>query len=350
VGILNLWFDHHFPLALEIGEALAAQRSADEISAKHSSSAPALTPGPALKFMAQSWIVSLYTDCPKYAGLNCPSPAALANFTTAVTKGYITWHAFPFNSELELCDASMLGFGVNMTNELDDAFGVRRKTVLSQRDVPGMSRASLSTLQQNGVRAITVGVNGASTPPSVPRAFIWRDAASNVSMPSMWHPGGYGGITFEDAIIIPGLPIALMPDWRGDNAGPPPTTQDVVNDWKTIAGVFPNAEIISVTWEDWVDKLLTVADQLPVLETEIAETWIHGAPSDPHKQVWFKRWQQLRTDCLESGACDINDYAFRNFSRFAIKASEHTDGMYVDSLVLSKVLSVSPCRVLCAGM
>ena len=105
---------------------------------------------------------------------------------------------------------------------------VRRKTVLSQRDVPGMSRAGVPVLAAAGVRAITVGVNGASTPPSVPRAFVWRDPASGVSLPSMWHPGGYGGITYEDAIIIPGLNIAMLPDWRGDNAGPPPTTADVL--------------------------------------------------------------------------------------------------------------------------
>lgn len=157
VGILNLWFDHHFPLAYTVGSALETMGGAAQ-----------------LHFMAQSWIVSLYVDCPLYAGLHCPNATALANFNTSVSKGWITWHAFPFNSELELLDTSLLGYGINMTHELDDQFGVRRKTVLSQRDVPGMTRSVIPTLAANGVRAITVGVNGASTPPSVPRAFMWR--------------------------------------------------------------------------------------------------------------------------------------------------------------------------------
>lgn len=203
VNIVNLWFDTHFPNAYAIGSELAAMKNT--------------TAG--LKFMAQSWIVSLYTNCPPNSGLNCPSPAALANFTEAVTKGYIHWHAFPFNAELELLDPSLLAFGVNMTNELDDAFGVRRKTVLSQRDVPGMSRAGIPVLKAAGVRAVTVGVNGASTPPSVPRAFNWLDPVSNETILAMWHPRGYGGITFEDAIVVPGLDTALVPDWMGDNAG-----------------------------------------------------------------------------------------------------------------------------------
>lgn len=109
VGILNLWFNTHYPRGYEVGLQLQA-RGGDE----------------QLKFMTQSWIVSMYLNCPpNVPGLVCPSPAAVANFTDAVKRGFITWHAFPHNAELELGDASMLAFGYNMTHELDDAFGQR---------------------------------------------------------------------------------------------------------------------------------------------------------------------------------------------------------------------------------
>ena len=85
-----------------------------------------------------------------------------------------------------------------------DRSGQRRKTVLSQRDVPGISRAVLPVLAANGVRAVTVGVNGASTPPNVPRIYNWQDPVSGVTMLAMTHPGGYGGIALEDAVIVPG--------------------------------------------------------------------------------------------------------------------------------------------------
>ena len=41
----------------------------------------------AAQFMAQSWIVSLYVDCPPGAGLMCPDEAALAQFNDSVAKG-----------------------------------------------------------------------------------------------------------------------------------------------------------------------------------------------------------------------------------------------------------------------
>jgi hypothetical protein len=89
VGIINRWFTQHFPRCYAIGLELDAMGGA---------------PGkPQLKFMTQSWLVSLYLDCPVgVPGLQCPSPAAVANFTDAVKRGYITWHSFPHNAELEV--------------------------------------------------------------------------------------------------------------------------------------------------------------------------------------------------------------------------------------------------------
>ena len=41
----------------------------------------------------------------------------------------------------------------------------------------------------------TVGVNGGSAPPAVPKntPFIWRDEPSGKQLLAMWHPGGYSG-------------------------------------------------------------------------------------------------------------------------------------------------------------
>lgn len=58
---------------------------------------------------------------------------------------------------------------------------------MSQRDVPGMTRSVIPYLLQSGIRAISVGVNGASAPPVVPKAFVWRDPVSNTDILAMWH-------------------------------------------------------------------------------------------------------------------------------------------------------------------
>jgi hypothetical protein len=300
---VNRWFTQHFPQAYKLGGELEALG------------------GPwGLRFMAQSWLIYLYTHCPPNAGLACPNATALAQFETAVARGWITWHAWPFNSELDLVDAASLAFGVNLTHSLDAQFGLPAKGVLSQRDVPGMSRAVLPGLAAAGVRAISVGVNGASTAPDVPRAFVWQDPASGVRMPAMWHAEGYGGITYDDAVIIPGLSSAVVFDWRGDNAGPPQSVAEVQGDWAAIAAAFPNATtIVASTFDAWADEMLPHVGTLPVIEAEIGDTWLHGCPSDPQKVGWYRRGQAVVADCLAAGECSLADPVFRNFSALFLK-------------------------------
>lgn len=48
---------------------------------------------------------------------------------------------------------------------------------MSQRDVPGMTRSVIPLLLQQGVLAISEGVNSYSAPPVVPTIFNWSDAA-----------------------------------------------------------------------------------------------------------------------------------------------------------------------------
>ena len=62
---------------------------------------------------------------------------------------------------------------------------------LLQRDVPGMTRNAIPILVDEGVQAITIGVNGGSAPPGVPKnmPFIWRDKPSGKEIITAVHPG-----------------------------------------------------------------------------------------------------------------------------------------------------------------
>ena len=62
-----------------------------------------------------------------------------------------------------------------------------------QRDVPGLTRASIPVLASRGVRGVTGGVNAFSAPPGVPKntPFIWRDEESGTQLLAMWHPGKF---------------------------------------------------------------------------------------------------------------------------------------------------------------
>jgi len=102
---------------------------------------------------------------------------------------------------------------------------------------------------------------------------MWRDNSSGTALPAFWHPYFYGGITVTDAVILPGLGEAIVFDWRGDNAGPPTSVAEVVQDFATIASEFPGAQVVASTLDDFV-ALLTpeILAQLPVFDTEIGDT------------------------------------------------------------------------------
>ena len=97
---------------------------------------------------------------------------------TQVRRGDIWWHAFPHNAELATMSPTTIGLAVNLTHALDARFGLERKAVLSQRDVPGLPRPAIPVLKDAGVRALSIGANGAVVPPNVPPAFIWRDGGT----------------------------------------------------------------------------------------------------------------------------------------------------------------------------
>ena len=310
--IMTLWWYTHFPRAYALGLALDARGGPER-----------------LQFMAQSWIVSLFLDCPPgLAGVRCPTPGERANLTTAIARGYITWHAYPFNGEPELLDAPQFSAALGLTHALDDALGVPRKATMSQRDVPGLTRAVLPLLAAANVSAISLGTNCYSMPPALPRAFVWRDQASGAALPVLLHPYNYGAISYNDSVVVPGLAHALVYAWRGDNAGPPASVQEVLDNFAFVRSQFPGARVYSTTLDAFTARLRApaVAALLPVATGEIGDTWLHGIAADPHKTAMAGRAQALRSACLASGACSASDPALRNFTRLLLKNNEHTWG------------------------
>ena len=131
----------------------------------------------------------------------------------------------------------------------------------------------------------------------------------------LYHPYGYGGITLEDAVFLPGSPTALVLDWRGDNAGPPMSAAEVIADWKAIAAEFPGADIVAGTLDEFIADALTpaVRSALPVVTTEMGDTWVHGVSSDPLKTAQWRVGSAAVAACLASGACDPADATLRHF-------------------------------------
>lgn len=97
----------------------------------------------------------------------------------------------PHIPQIEMFDEDLLRTAVRITHDLDARFGLPPKQTMNQRDVPGFTRSAIPILHDEGVRAVTVGVNGVTSPPAVPhdQPFWYRDEASGTQLLSFWHPG-----------------------------------------------------------------------------------------------------------------------------------------------------------------
>ena len=159
-AVVSDYFFKHFPAAIATAEQARAKGSRP------------------YKWMTQAWLVAAYRNCnstkinrygPGFpSDVLCPSPAELAAFEAAVRRGDIGWHAFPFNAEPELFTPELFDAALNLTFEQDSWAGHAPRRTLSQRDVPGMTRAAIPLLRKRGVAAISVGENSQVAPSAVP--------------------------------------------------------------------------------------------------------------------------------------------------------------------------------------
>ena len=320
VNIVNRYFDHFFHEAILIAKTLRIFGGKER-----------------LVFTTHSYLVSLYMDCPPNMGIHCPTEEAKSKFKDAVSRGDITWHAFPFNTEPEYYRIPLLvESGFNLTHRLDEAFGRPHTVTMSQRDVPGMTTSIIPVMVRAGVKAVTVGVNSVSMPPDVPTVFQWQHNATDTRVIAMWHPGGYGGahgITLDSMVIVPGMSHAMAFAIRGDNSGPP-SIFEVIENYAALRKLFPSATVVASGYDPFVLELMQYQDQLPVVKGEIGDTWIYGTASDPWKTQQFyaiiSTWEQ---SVKLSAGLYLNDNRIHNFSRLLIKNGEHTWGKDVKTFL-----------------
>lgn len=53
-----------------------------------------------VSFCMQSYLISLFLDCPPGMNLHCPNSSAVAAVESAIRVGTINWHAFPHNAQV----------------------------------------------------------------------------------------------------------------------------------------------------------------------------------------------------------------------------------------------------------
>jgi Domain of unknown function (DUF5054) len=132
--------------------------------------------------------------------------------------------------------------------------------------------------------------------------------------------------SYGDTMVAPGTTEAIAFAHTDDNRGPS-SAQEVVESFRRLRRQFPEAEVAASTLDAFAGRLASVKSQLPVVQDEIGDTWIHGVGSDPLKVSRFRELCRLRQEWLANGGAQPETKSFSAFSRRLLMIPEHTWGL-----------------------
>ena len=146
--------------------------------------------------------------------------------------------------------------------------------------------------------------------------------------------GGDGGKSLLYRHGIAGAEdVALVFQFTGDNGGLP-DADAVVKYWASLQAKFPAATIVASSMDDFSREVIAKADmsKLPVIEGEIGDSWLYGAPADPIKVATYREAVRALEEGVASGAIDpATDGGYKRFQRRLMKGPcEHNWGWFID--------------------
>ena len=241
----------------------------------------------------------------------------------AIRAGYVRYHALPLTTHTELMSETLFRYGISIAKKLDMQFGYRTRAA-KMTDVPGHTKAIVPIMAEAGIRYLHIGVNAASRVPRTPQVFRWRFSGRELAV-------SYSGDYATPLLLPNGTALEML--HTHDNFGPP-TETDVERFYVDLQERYPNARFAAGTLDDFAEELETVWDELPVVEEEIGDTWIHGIASDPIKTSDFKRLLFLSERWIAEGALKENHPSYDAFFENLLLVAEHTWGMDVKKYLL----------------
>jgi len=242
--------------------------------------------------------------------------ARVARLEQAIARGLIRWYALPFTTHTELMSPAMFRAGLSFSQELDARFGMSTRAA-KMTDVPGHTLGMVPLLAAAGVRFLHLGVNTACPVPDVPELFRWR--APDGSEVVVMYQNTYGA-THLPAGFDEGLTFAHT----NDNIGPQSVGQ-TVETWRHLRKSLPQARLVASTLDTYADMVWERRSTLPVITTEIGDSWIHGSASDPVKMARYLALQRLYDGFDAAGISQRQ----ANFGWALTLVAEHTCGIDV---------------------
>jgi len=285
--VVRRYNEVYIPRAIAVGEAIAASGRAE-----------------GFVWTTGSWLVHQY--------LRQAGPQERLRAENAIKAGILRWHALPFTMHSECANADLYRYGLSLSRELDEAFGV--KTISAKNtDVPGHTRAIVPLLREAGVDFLHIGVNAASMPPDVPELFRWQAAGGDESVNVMYAKGDYGEFS-----VLPGTGTAVCFAHTGDNLGPQ-SAREIFKVYDGLRREYPDATIRAGSLNEVAQAVAGIAGTLPVITQEIGDSWIHGMGTDPRKMSQYRALLRL--------AEGWDEQSRRALYRRLVLIPEHTWGL-----------------------
>lgn len=223
----------------------------------------------------------------------------------AIKDGIISWHGLPFTSHTEIMNTKLFEYGLSISKKLDERFGTH--TIGSKMtDVPGHTIGMIPYMRKYGIEFMHIGVNEATPMPDVPPVFKWKCDDDEIIV---MYEKGYGqNAEFDDFAICFGH--------THDNQGAQ-SVDGIKALYEELHKKYPNASIKAATLNDVAQRMQRL-ENLPVIDKEIGDTWIHGAGTDPKKLGMYRELSRYIEENGTDGV-DLNDNL--------LLVSEHTWGM-----------------------
>lgn len=281
------------PKALEVSEKLDAENTSEKYV-----------------WTTGSWLIWKF--------LQTASPHDVKRLETAIRKGSIVWNAVPYTVESETMNRDLLETCLSLSLRLDKKYG--KKTIAAKMtDVPGHTRSIIAPMNRAGICFLHVGVNPASPIPEVPAYCRWRDTDGNELI--LAYQQDYGSEN-----LLPGGKIAVSINFTGDNHGPH-TYEKVKEIYAGLHQRYPNAALVAASFNEIADELNGMKESLPVVTSEIGDTWIYGYGSSPIRMAKFRALSALYSQWLREKKIDRNSDEALNFALELGLIAEHTQGM-----------------------
>lgn len=232
----------------------------------------------------------------------------------AISDGILNWHAFPFTTHTELFNKQLFEYGLSLFKKLDKRFN-KKTTAAKMTDVPGHTIGMVPLMYDRGITFLHIGVNPATPLPNVPPLFKWKYSDKSITV---MYQGDYGEVMEFDDFI-------LYFAHTHDNCGPQ-SANEVIEIYETLKEQFPDCLLKASTLNEVAQRISNIPN-LPIIDKEIGDSWIHGAATDPQKMSRYRKiLRHLENNSFED--FDLSDNV--------LLVPEHTCGLDIKTFFNNK--------------